>query len=153
MAKPLISQRRHIRIAGAVVGLVIASHAWGGLGGDVASVGDDQQAWGASDSQTFQSGATVYSQTLPNGLTIRQYVDASGLVFAVAWSGPVLPDFSRLLGNYFTNYTEALREQKRGVNVQNAALVLESGGMMRAFFGRAYLPPRLPAGFAAQDIH
>jgi hypothetical protein len=79
-------------------------------------------------------------------------VDHDGLVFAVAWEGPLLPDFARLLGSAYPVYQEALRQQKRGVSVQGAELVIESGGMMRAFNGRAYLPGRLPAGLTAQDI-
>jgi hypothetical protein len=152
MAKPLFSHRCHSLLAGSLASLLLACNAWAALGGDVASVASDQQTWGASDSQSYRSGATVHTQTLPNGLSIRQYVDAGGLVFAVAWNGPVLPDFPQLLGSYFSSYTDALRAQKRGVNVQSAALVLESGGLMRAFFGRAYLPAQLPTGLTAQDV-
>ncbi len=134
------------------LGLLWASSAWAALGGDLASVQADQQAWAASSSQSVLAGATLYSQTLPNGVTVRQYLDASGHVFAVGWSGPVLPDFARLLGLHFQAYADALRQQKHGVSVQGAALVIESGGMMRAFSGRAYLPGQLPAALTAQDI-
>jgi hypothetical protein len=122
------------------------------LGGDLASVQSDTQAFGASSVQTSLAGATRYSQTLPNGVTVRQFVDSAGLVFAVAWQGPVLPDFERLLGAHYPVYAEALRQQTRGVSVQSAGVVLESSGMMRAFVGRAYLPASLPAGLTAQDI-
>jgi hypothetical protein len=122
------------------------------LGGDLASVQADQQAWGATTTQTPIAGATLYSQFLPGGQQVRQYVNATGLVFAVAWEGPVLPDFERLLGASFQAYATALRQQKRGVNLQNADLVIESGGMMRSFSGRAYLPPKLPVNLSAQDI-
>jgi hypothetical protein len=65
----------------------------------------------------------------------------------------VPPDFERLLGASFQAYSAAQRQQKRGVNVQNAYLVIESGGMMRSFAGRAYLPAKLPVSLTAQDIH
>lgn len=136
----------------AVVGLVLSGSAWASLGGDRESVRSDRHAWEASHSHSYISGATVHTQVLPNGITVRQYVDPAGLVFAVAWEGPVMPDFARLLGNYFPSYQEALRQQKRGVSVNTADLVLESGGMMRAFYGRAYLPARLPVSLTAQDI-
>jgi hypothetical protein len=64
----------------------------------------------------------------------------------------VLPDFERLLGAHYATYLEAVRLQRRGVSVQGPALVIESGGMMRAFSGRAYLPNLLPRQLSAQDI-
>lgn len=139
----------------ACLGLLGAGVAQARLDGDRASVLADQSAWGAGSSQTpvgSASGASVYTQTLSNGLTVRQYVDAAGLVFAVAWEGPVQPDFARLLGDHFASFADAQRQQKRGVNLQTANLVIESGGMMRAFTGRAYLPAKLPATLTVQDI-
>jgi hypothetical protein len=79
-------------------------------------------------------------------------VDVTGLVFAVGWEGPVLPDLERLLGSFHPVYALAVRQQKRGVSIQTPELVIESGGMMRAFNGRALLPAKLPAGIAHQDI-
>jgi hypothetical protein len=122
------------------------------LGADLASVEADQKAWDASSTQAVLAGATRLTQTLPDGITVRQYVDASGCVFAVAWEGPVLPDFVRLLGAHFAVYAQAVRQQKHGVSVRGADLVIESGGMMRSFSGRAYLPGKLPAGLSQQDL-
>jgi hypothetical protein len=131
---------------------LLSSTAWAKLGGDLASVQADQQAWGGTVTQTPLTGATLYAQSLPDGQLVRQYVDAAGLVFAVAWEGTVLPDFERLLGASFQTYTAAQRQQKRGVSVQNTDVVIESGGMMRSFAGRAYLPTKLPVSLTAQDI-
>lgn len=139
-------------LACAVLGLCCATQVWARLGADVASVQADQQAWDASSTQTALAGATLYSQTLSNGLHVRQYADASGSVFAVAWDGPVLPDFTRLLGEHAGAYADAVRLQQRGVHVRGAALVIESGGMMRSFSGRAYLPAKLPPTVTVQDI-
>ena len=139
-------------ISCALCGLLCAGNSWAALGGDLASVQSDAQAFGASSTSAATAGATVYTQTLPAGLMLRQYISATGLVFAVAWQGPVQPDFERLLGTYFQTYALAQRQQRRGVNVQTAAVVIESGGMMRSFNGRAFLPSALPAGLLAQDI-
>jgi hypothetical protein len=135
-----------------LLGTWLCGTAWARLGGDVASVQADQQAWGGTTTHTWLAGTTLYTHQLPDGMQVRQYVDASGLVFAVAWEGPVLPDFERLLGASFQTYTAAQRQQKRGVNLQNVDLVIESGGMMRSFAGRAYLPPKLPVNLLARDI-
>ena len=139
-------------LAGALGCLLCTSDARAALAGDLPSVQSDAQAFAALTSQTVVAAATVYTQTLPNGLVVRQYVDSAGLVFAVAWEGPVLPDFGRLLGSYYPVYTLAVRQQKRGVNIQTPELVIESGGMMRSFSGRALLPARLPAAMAPLDI-
>lgn len=131
---------------------LLCSNCWAALGGDLVSVQNDAQAFGASSNSSQLAGATRYTQALSNGVMLRQYVDAAGLVFALAWDGPVLPDFERLLGPYFQAYTAAARQQKRGVSVQEPGVVIESGGMMRSFSGRAYLPGKLPATWNAQDI-
>ena len=90
---------------GVLVTLFCASVVHAELAGDLASVSRDAQAFGATtSSQTLQGVATVYTQSIPNGVTVRQYVDAAGLVFGVAWEGPVLPDFERLLGASFQTY-------------------------------------------------
>ena len=133
--------------------LFVGSSAWAALGGNLASVQSDQQAFAATSAQTPSAGGTLHTQTLPNGLIIRQYLDAASNVYAVAWEGPVLPDFQRLLGASFPSYQQAVLQQQRGVRLQTPTLVIESGGMMRSFVGRAYLPAQLPAALSAQSIH
>jgi hypothetical protein len=122
------------------------------LGEDHESVRGDGHAWTANHSRSFMVGTTVHSLALANGVTVREYVDASGTVFAVGWDGPVLPDFVRLLGIYFPSYQEALGQKRRGVSVNRSDLVLEAGGAMRGFYGRAWLPERLPKGLNIQEI-
>ena len=140
------------QLAAALLSLLLAPSSWATLGGDLASVQSDQQAWTATTVQTPLASATLFSQTLPNGLTVRQYLDATGLVFAVGWEGPVLPDFARLLGPHYAAYTNALPKQRRGVNLHDNTLVIESNGMMRSYAGRAYLPVRLPLGWSVNDV-
>lgn len=142
---------RKLRVVAASAALV-ASSSWAALGGNVDSVQSDQQVFGASGTSQPISGATLHTQTLPNGTVVRQYVDPTGTVFAVGWDGPVQPDFQRLLGTHFSTYQDAQRQQRRGVQWRSNALVLESGGMMRAFVGRAYLPDKLPASLSPQDL-
>ncbi|WP_342616539.1 DUF2844 domain-containing protein [Rhodoferax sp. GW822-FHT02A01] len=133
--------------------LLMSGSSWAALGGNLASVQSDQQAFAATNAQTSLAGGTLYTQTLPNSLIIRQYVDAAGNVYAVAWEGPVLPDFQRLLGASYPSYQQAVLQQQRGVRLQTPSLVIESGGMMRSFMGRAFLPAQLPAALSAQSIH
>lgn len=133
----------------ALVGLTLPVYA--ALGGDQASVIQDQGTFGATMRQEMLAGYSLYTLTTGDGVHIRQYVSA-GQVFAVAWDGPVLPDMETLLGTHFDAYALAQRQKGRGLRVQQPHLVIESGGMMRAFRGRAFLPERLPSTVGARDI-
>lgn len=95
--------------------------------------------------------------TLASGTHVSEYVTAGGLVFAVAWEGPILPDLKALLGRHFeTMVAESTKAPKAGrsqVAVDLPEVVIRSGGHMRAFEGRAWIPSELPAGFSAADVH
>lgn len=106
-----------------------------------------------------QPGLYVLHETvLENGTRVREYATPSGLVFAVTWRGPVLPDLSALLGDYFTTFkaeTDSARMiGKRGspVQLERADLVVRSGGRMRNFFGHAYAPALIPSGVNIKDV-
>jgi hypothetical protein len=95
--------------------------------------------------------------TADSGVRVREYLNREGVVFAVSWSGPVLPDLQRLLGTHFAEYTAALAALDhpglhRSVRVASSTLVVESGGHMRAYAGRAYLPALVPAGVSPAEL-
>ena len=87
---------------------------------------------------------------------MREYVDADGVVFAVTWNGPFLPDLRELLGQHFaTLRNESARQPKAGrgqVRVAQPDVTIESGGHMRAYTGRAWINSRLPAGFDTDTL-
>lgn len=99
---------------------------------------------------------TVNSSVLANGTTVREYVGADGLVFAVSWNGPFQPDLRTLLGDHFATMTaEAARRPRAGhsqLHIERPEVTIESTGHMRAYEGRAWINARLPAGFSTQDI-
>ena len=94
--------------------------------------------------------------TLPSGTVVREYVTGSGVVFAVSWNGPFLPDLRALLGQHFeTLAREAARRPKAGhshISIEHPEVVIDSGGHMRAYAGRAWLPGQLPAGLTPDAI-
>ncbi len=98
------------------------------------------------------AGYTVHENLLDNGTRVQEFVTPSGVVFAVAWRGPVLPDLRALLGDYliiFQRHTDAVRQGGlRGgpVNLVQEGLVLRSSGRMGDFSGYAYVPTLVPAG-------
>ena len=93
-----------------------------------------------------------------SGTMIREYVNASGTVFAVAWDGPWLPDLRQVLGDHFDRYQAIMQSRQhartgRGaVVIDEPGLVVQMSGHPRAFTGRAYLPALLPAGLQLQSI-
>lgn len=93
--------------------------------------------------------------TLASGTHVCEYV-SGGSVFAVTWDGPILPDLKALLGKYFdTMVAESARLPRAGrsqVAIDLPAVVINSGGHMRAFEGSAWIPAEFPAGFTAADV-
>jgi hypothetical protein len=137
----------------AAISLLLCAAAHAGLGGSLDSVYSDQQASGAGSAiKTNLAGATQYTLQQANGVTVRQYVGTNGMVFGVAWSGPVLPDFKRLLGAHFAAYDQAQHQNTRHISIQSDELVVEAGGMMRSFSGHALLPGQMPPTLSRLDI-
>ncbi len=100
-------------------------------------------------------GFSVRESQLPSGTLINEYINASGIIFAVSWQGPNLPNLRELLGTYFQQYVTLSASAKSGYRhtaVRSTNLVVQSHGHMRAFKGKAYLPNLLPSGFSVSQI-
>ena len=101
------------------------------------------------------AGYTVHEIQTPAQTVVREYVSASGKVFAVSWHGPLLPDFRQTLGRYFDEYRSNARTPRVGrrqLTVEGSDLVVHSYGRMRAFYGNAYVPSLLPPNFSPDEI-
>lgn len=131
--------------------LLAASGAcWATLGEPMAAAGV------AGESARTAAGTryTVLARRLDSGTEVREYANADGIVFAVSWNGPFLPDLRALLGSNFA----ALEQHAAGagrasaVSIHNPELTLLSGGRMGAFRGRAWLPRQLPAGLDPRTL-
>jgi hypothetical protein len=146
-----------MRILGSLVLLLATSApAFAGLGGNATPVAADQ----APGKTVVRRAVSARSYTIQDiqtadGVAVREYVTADGKVFGVVWRGPVMPNLEQLFGTYFEPYRDEMRGRSPGrhpVRVDRNDLVVESGGHMRAFRGRAYLPQLLPAGVSADEI-
>ena len=151
------SYRRILTLLGAVaMTFGAALPALAGLGGNAASIAADSLALRATVQATSQQAYDVHEFTTDAGVAIREYLNRSGRVFAVTWSGPVMPDFAVLLGSHFDEYAAALADPRAGtaksLDIDTAALVLRSGGHLRAYSGLAYLPALLPAGTPPAEL-
>lgn len=137
------------------LGLFAAAPSVAALGGDAGSVSAD----------TVRLRGVVRAQSLPaydvheiitdGGVRVREFL-AAGRVFAVAWSGPVVPDLQTLLGAHYAGYAQALSTRAPGLHkslrIHAADLVVESGGHLRAYVGRAYLNSAVPAGTTKAEL-
>jgi hypothetical protein len=149
------------RIASLLTAFAVATAAFTGpafasLGGDESTVAADHAAL-AGQTQIKVARAqryAVHEMAAPSGTVVREFVSPAGKVFAVAWSGPSMPDLRQVLGPYFDTYVAAMaqRKAKGPVNVVLPGLVVQSSGHMRAFAGKAYLPDSVPAGVASEEI-
>lgn len=129
------------------------------LGGHVESTGNTQgQTVARTQVRAIPgNGYTIHESTTEAGITVREYAAQNGVVFAVTWNGPTLPDLQTLLGNYFPQFKNAMAERRdrgiRGpVGLKQDDLVVESGGHLRDFRGRAYAPDLLPPQVSIDEI-
>lgn len=124
------------------------------LGGDESTVASDNAVLSGRIKVARVQRYAVHEIAAPSGTVVREFVSPAGKVFAVAWSGPTMPDLRQVLGPYFDTYVAAVaqRKAKGPVNVVLPGLVVQSSGHMRAFSGKAYLPDAVPAGVASEEI-
>jgi Protein of unknown function (DUF2844) len=138
-------------IAGLAPGIACAA-----LGEPEASVKADLAQLKGSVAVTEHTGYRVHEIQLSSGTLLREFVGPDGQVFAIAWKGPSIPNLRQTLGKYFDNYVAAAQSPHQGRNhlqIQQSDLVVQAGGHMRAFSGRAYLPQAVPSGVSVGDLH
>lgn len=143
----------------AALALLFAPHpVRASLGGDRASVAADADQFGAAVTLVSMPRYDVETLAGSSGTEVREYLNRGGVVFAVSWRGPAAPNLAALLGVRFAEYAAALAARahpglNRSVAVRTASgLVVEAGGHLRAFRGRAYLAASLPAGLEPAEL-
>jgi hypothetical protein len=128
-----------------------------GLGGGSDSVIADRVQMPGELTTTALQYYEVFEIATAGGVHVREFVNRSGAVFAVAWNGPAPPNLQSLLGAHYRDFLAALKSIEhpglhRSLRIAAAGLVVELGGHMRAYHGRVYLADALPVGVAAGDL-
>ena len=140
-----------------VVAVSVAAPAFASLGGDGTSVQADLVRMKGALRITSTAGFTVHEITTSYGTVVREYLTPADKVFAVSWRGPVIPDLRQMLGGYYGQYEQAASAPHLGghrhLAIEQPGLVVQSGGRMRAFHGRAWAPDLLPQNFSVSDIN
>ncbi len=145
-------------LAGLLAAIFLPLRASAALGGDLTSVDADQKQLQAVKRNLPTTGNyTAHELQTGHGTIIRQYISPAGQVFGVSWNGPHIPDLRQLLGSYYDQFEQAAAQRRqlhqRGpLVIELPGLVVYSGGHMRAYAGRAYVPEALPPGVQAEDI-
>jgi hypothetical protein len=125
------------------------------LGEPEASIQNDALQLRGSINVTEHAGYRLHELQLPSGTLVREFVGADGKVFAVAWSGLTPPNLRQMLGRFFDPFVAAAgagRKDHSHLQVRTGDLVVQSGGHMRAFAGRAYLPQSVPNGVDLGEV-
>ncbi len=161
----LVLQNPHMirRIGRALLLLIIGTNplhsgvARAGLGGDIAGVFTDAAQLHGVLNSTIGRQFEVEEISADPGIRVREFLNSNGVVFAVSWSGPVMPDLRPLLGAHYAAYSGGLTALNhpglhRSVRLASPDLVVESGGHLRAYTGRAYLPALIPVGVLVTDL-
>lgn len=151
------SRRLLLCLAFSTAFLFMAGKGFAALGGPAGSVESDRKALSAvRGGTTAQNGYTV-QEINDDGTAVREYISASGIVFAVAWNGIRHPDLTALLGSYTDRYQKALQKTSRQpglrrLSVRADGVVVEKWGHVRDLRGRAYAPDLVPPGVDIDEI-
>jgi hypothetical protein len=130
--------------------------AWAVLGEYESSVSVDQQVLQGQRREEARTGYRLHTITSADGTVVREFVSPEGKVFGIAWQAPHMPNMAQLLGANMTVLEQSLegRKGRRGAPlvVQTPKLAFVSGGHMRFYIGRAYVPDLVPSGVSAEVV-
>ncbi|WP_233831052.1 DUF2844 domain-containing protein [Paraburkholderia sp. ZP32-5] len=116
-----------------------------------------QTGSGASAPRTVLNGALRMRTWIDAGnTTINEYATSTGQIIAYTWQGPTMPDLHALLGKYADSYKAGAAAAANGdlhsSRIARSDVIVESGGPMRGYVGRAWLPAALPPGVTSDDL-
>jgi hypothetical protein len=138
------------------LGLALSNASHASLGEPVNSVAGDHAAMhGTALTITPMAGYDRHEITTAEGTQVHEYATPEGSVFAVAWSGAVLPDLKSLLASHYAEYASAAREHRSSHHVftmKSDGLELRLERLPRGFAGTASVPALVPAGVRVEDL-
>lgn len=137
--------------------LTITQNARAALGEPAESIAKDIKALSSARRATTTRNSYTVQEIVSDANTVREYVNTSGIVFAIAWNGLTHPDLTPLLGSYAGEYQKALQKTirvpgRRHLQVKSNNVVVEKWGHMRNLQGRAYIPALMPQGVSIDEI-
>jgi Protein of unknown function (DUF2844) len=155
------AKSRPAKVTATVMALAFSVPAMASLGGNVGSIQADTARMNANVTRTEGDAYETHQLQSPTGTVVTEYLSSSGTVFAVTWHGPFMPDMQQILGSYFQQYSAALSSQassqsrqygRHPLDIRQPGLVLQTGGHMRAHWGRVYIPALAPVGVSPEQL-
>lgn len=141
-------------ILSAIFVLAFAPCAFAALGDDEGKVSESSQI----QPKSVRSGLVMHEQ-IAHHVTVHQFAEPQGKVFAVSWAGPVHPDLRELLGAHYAHYKSSFEKNfrktrgRRFVEYEDDGLHVEMGGHMGSVRGRVWLTSIFPKQVSHEDIH
>ncbi len=143
---------------GISAGFFLAAHpALAALGESADSIASDRKSLSAERGAAITRDGYTIQTIRSEATTVREYISSAGVVFGIAWNGMSHPDLTQLLGAYFREFQDALRQTphkpgRRHLQVKSNHIVVEKWGHMRNLQGRAYVPSLIPQGVNVDEI-
>lgn len=142
-----------------LIAVLASAPAFAGLGAAPTPAAPEPAAAGVRAKTAPRAAAVNYTvnEIQANGGVVTEYVSMDGVVFGISWRTLAMPDLQALLGTYFPTFQQAAiaarsAGQRGPIGIDSPDLVLQSGGRMRDYRGRAYAPALLPANVAAEVV-
>ncbi len=129
------------------------------LGEKAASVATDQLRLKGQLRHSTGSGYSVDEITTPAGTLVKEFISPAGIVFAVSWRGPAMPNLAQTLGSTYFDMLKTTQKSERGklgrnhLQLRTPQLVIHAGGHMRLFYGVAYVPSLVPPNVSISNLH
>jgi hypothetical protein len=91
------------------------------------------------------------------GVTVKEFADASGHIFAITWRGTKYPKLNSLLGRFFAEYSKQEKTIPKGRrfphhDIKTEDVTVSFAGHPPFLFGSAIWNGHLPAGVKEEDL-
>ena len=153
----MLITRIAIRLCLGIVLGTLSVAAQAGLGEPKEHVEQDRVALqAAAVTVTHASAYDRHELRAANGVTVHEFSDRQGTVFAVSFVGPAMPDLKVLLGSHFAEYATKAHASPSTHKVythSSSTLQLSLVKLSRGFTGTAVVPGGIPVGVDPRDLH
>ena len=133
-----------------------AGTAQAGLGEPVASVAKDRTVLGANALDTVTMPMYErHEMTTPGGTSVQEFAAHDGVVFAVNFSGPEMPDLKSVLGAHYETYMTAARARRGShhlLSFEADGVVVTIVKSQRGFQGNAHVTAAVPRGVDVMEL-
>jgi hypothetical protein len=128
------------------------------LGEREESVTADLKAISGTRHQASDQAAYTIHEIANKHLSIREYADKNGVIFAMTWKGSSNPDLMQFMGNFFADFKQAseqaplVRGRAPYRMLRGSQVSVVQFGHMGNLHGKMWVSDLLPQGVTGDDI-